>query len=133
MTKQAKKPTTEHTAVVDTTEPDVKVVAISPRIHDVAPYQDGDTDVYVSKMAYNVLRQAENIRSDIAANGDRILAANPALTTVDILVVDTTSTHKWEQPISRLGDIGVKVNKPTTKLLEPSTHNMEIYNRFIID
>ena len=117
---------------VDTTTADEKVVAIKPRIHDVVPYQDGDTDVYVSKMAYAVLCQAETIRSDIAANGDRILAANPALTTVDILVVDTTSTHKWEQPISRLGDIGVKVNKPTTKL-EPSTHNMEIYNRFIID
>ena len=133
MTKQAKKPTTlTSTAVVDTTEPDVKVVAISPRIHDVAPYHNGDTDVYISKMAHSVLCQAEHIRMEMAENGERIFAANPALTTVDILVVDTTSTHKWEQPISRLGDIGVKVNKPTTKL-EPSTHNMEIYNRFIID
>ena len=129
MAKPAKNTATEPT--VDTTTA-AKVVAIKPLIHAVAPYQDGDTDVYVSKMAYAVLCQAETIRSDMATNGERILAANPALTTVDILVVDETTTYKWEQPIARLGDIGVKVNKPTMQL-EQSIHKMEIYNRFIID
>ena len=132
MTKQAKKPTAEHAAVVDTTEPTAQVAAIKPRIHDVVPYQDGDGDVYISKMAYSVLCQAEHIRMEMAENGERIFAANPAVTAVDVLVVDEKNTYQWAQPISKLGDVGVKVNK-TFSDLEQTTHNKDIYQRFLID
>lgn len=133
MAKPSKK-TTESVAVVDTAETTTteKVVAIKPRIHDVVPYQDGDTDVYISKAAHRVLCQAEEIRSSMAENGERIFSANPALTAVDVFVVDPDHTKKWEQPIARVGDIGVKVNKPSPDL-EEITHNKDIYQRFLID
>lgn len=133
MAKQAKKTTEDAvaTSAVDTTTT-AQVVAIKSRIHDVVPYQEGDTDVYISKGAHSVLCQAETIRAEMAWNGERIFAANPALTTVDVLVVDQDHTHKWEQPISRLGDIGVKVNKPSPDL-EQITHHKDIYQRFLID
>lgn len=132
MAKPSKK-TTESVAVANTAETTTteKVVAIKPRIHHVAPYQDEDTSVYISKAAHSVLCQAEEIRSSMAENGERIFSANPALTAVDVFVVDPDHTKKWEQPIAST-HIGVKVNKPSPDL-EEITHNKDIYQRFLID